>query len=188
MSISKKWFMNGLCLFSIFVLYENVISQNIQMKPFHASFSAGLGLPKIPFAQFRAPVSVLGGASVNFRLVRKIALQIDGYSLHTFNLGTINNRNDELRFDLAWASVDLLRHIGGVISSESFIILGLGRYHLSRQYEDDQDMLSTTGLNIGFTHWIYQLNMNSILEIRWHLLFNPSDHPQVVSITFGLLL
>jgi len=188
MSISKKWFMIGLCLFSVFVLYESILSQNIQMKPFHVSFSGGLGLPKIPFAQFRAPVSVVGGASVNLRFVRKMALQINGFGLRTFNFGTINNRDDRLRFDLAWASVDLLRHISGVISSESFIVFGLGRYHLSQQYEDDQDILSTTGLNIGWINWVYHNRWNSVLEIRWHLLFNPSTHPQVATITFGLLL
>ncbi|MBN2030077.1 hypothetical protein JW824_07500 [bacterium] len=188
MSIYKKWSLIGVSLWLVFIFRGDGISQTISMKTIRFGISAGLGLPKIPIAQFRAPISVLGGGSVNIRFVRKMALQINGYGLHTFGLGTINNRNDQLRFDVVWVSADLLCHMGGIVSNESFVALGLGQYHLSRQYEDDRDNLNTIGLNIGWISWSYHTRWNSVLEIRWHLLFNPSDKPQVVTITFGLLL
>ncbi len=188
MSICKKWLLVGLFIGLILVCNENGLSQTQSMKTIRFGISAGLGLPKIPIAQFRAPISVLGGGSVNIRFVRKMAFQINGYGLHTFSLGTINNRDDQLRFNVVWASADLFRHIGGIISNESFVALGLGQYHLSRQYEDDVDKLNTIGLNIGWISWSYHTRWNSILEVRWHLLFNPSDKPQIVTITFGFLL
>ena len=184
MSIYKKWLL--LCL--VLIICVNGSAQSIDMKTCRLGISAGLGLPKIPFAQFRAPVSILGGGSVNIRFVRKMALQINGYGLYTFSLGTINNRDDKLRFDLVWVSADLFRHIGGFIANESYVALGLGHYSLFRQYEDDIDNLNTTGLNIGWISWSSHNKWNSTLEIRWHLLFKPSDKPQIVTITFGLLL
>jgi hypothetical protein len=180
--------LSGLSLCLILIFSANSYSQNIQSKTFRFGISAGLGLPKIPIAQFRAPVSVLGGGMVNLRFMQKMALQINGYGLHTFSLGTINNRNDKLRFDVAWISADLQRHIGGIITNETFISLGLGQYMLSRQYENDVDDLNTIGLNVGWISWSYHGRWSSSLELRWHLLFNPSDKPQIVTITFGLLL
>lgn len=185
MFIYKKWL---LLLWLILIFSGNVSSQNIEMKTCRFGISAGVGLPKIPIAQFRAPISILGGGSMNIRFVRKMAFQVNGYGLYTFSLGTMTNRNEKLRFDLAWVSADLLRHIGGVITDESFVALGLGRYSLYRQYENDLDNLNTTGMNIAWISWSYHGKWNSALEIRWHLLFNPSDKPQIVTITFGLLL
>ncbi len=188
MSICKKWLLFVLYFGLMFLYKGDGFAQTGSMKTVRFGVSAGLGLPKIPIAQFRAPVSVTGGGSVNIRFVRKMALQINGFALHTFSLGTINNRNDRLCFNVEWASADLLRHIGGIISNESFVALGLGRYHIYRQYENDLDNLNTFGLSIGWIGWSYHSRWNSALEVRWHLLFNPSDKPQIVTITFGLLL
>ena len=97
MSIFKKWLFNGLFVLLVFILNENVISQNTPIKKLRLGISAGLGLPKIPISQFRAPISVMGGTSVTIRFVRKMALQLNGYGLYTFSLGTITNQNDKLR-------------------------------------------------------------------------------------------
>lgn len=188
MSFYKKWLLGGLCVWLVCLFDSQAMAQDLSAKTIWFGFSAGLGLPKIPISQFRAPVSVLGGGSATVRFIRKMALQINGYGLYTFNLGTVTNRNDKLRFDLAWVSTDLLRYIGGIISNESFVALGLGQYSLYRQYENDQDILKTMGLNIGWINWSYHNRWNSTLEVRWHLLFHPSDKPQILTITFGLLL
>ena len=179
----------GICFLFFCILAHQEISGSVLMKRrVRASFSAGLGLPKIPISHFRNPVSVLGGGSLNFRLSRKMALQFGGYGLYTFDLGTRSSHEGKLRFDLAWVSLDVLYHLSGVIRSESFVLAGLGDYHLSQQFYEDETVLNTMGLNVGLAYWKHWRRWSSVFEVRWHLLFRPSDNPQVLTLTFGMLL
>lgn len=154
----------------------------------HAGLAVGFGLPKISFSQFRTPISVLGGGSVNLRLMNRIVLQAGGYGLHTFSLGKINRQEGELIFDLVWASVDLMYRMRGGFSAESFVLLGGGGYHFTKQFGFDKIIVDTPGLSLGISQWFYRKSWSSVLEIKWHLLFRPSDHPQVLTVTFGLML
>jgi len=182
-------FQVGLFLLCFCILADQKISGSPLIRGrAHAGLSVGFGLPKIPISPFRSPISVLGGGSLNFRLSRKIALQCDGFGLYTFDLGTGSSQGGKLRFNLTWISLDVLYHLRGLIRSESFVLAGLGGYHLSQQFDEDETILDTMGFNLGLVHWTHWRRWSGVFEVRWHLLFQPSDSPQVLTVTFGLLL
>ena len=185
----QRRFLRGMgVLVFCFLIVQDVSHASVVSRRVHGGLSVGMGLPKIPLSRFRSPVSVTGGVSLSFRLMRRIGIQTGGYGLYTFNLGTRDGQDGELRFNLAWFSVDVLGHLGGVVKSESFVLVGLGGYHLSRQIEADETIQDTMGLNLGLAHWQHWLRWSSVLEVRWHLLFRPGDNPQVLTLTFGVLL
>ena len=185
--MKTRWFLRVVFLVFCFVATERGFSGVVAERRVHVGLSAGIGLPKVPFSQFRAPVSVLGGGAINVRLLRRWVLQLDGYGLTTFSLGRVDEREGELRFNLAWASFDILTHLRGVVNGESFLMAGLGRYHLSQQFNADETVTNTMGINLGLVDWKYRRGWNSSLEIRWHLLFHPSSNPQVLTVTFGVM-
>jgi hypothetical protein len=155
---------------------------------FHAGLTAGIGLPKVPLSLFRTPVSVLGTGFVNYRIIKKVVLQVDGNGLTTMDLGTVNNRKAELKFDMLWASLNMMIHLSGIYKRESLLLFGMGKYHLSQRYDNDSDDLNTLGINIGFSNWRKNRRWTSVFEIKWHLLFQPSPNPQVFTFVFGIML
>ena len=153
----------------------------------HIGFAAGFGLPKIPFSQFRTPISVLGGGSINFRLSDRIAMQLGGYGLHTFSLGKINTQQGELRFNLLWGSFDMMYRWRGSMSGETFVLVGVGGYKVSKQFGFDEYNLNTMGLTLGIAQWTHKRSWSSAIEFKWHLLFKPSD-TQILTVTFVFML
>ena len=177
-----------ICLLLCCFLTIQGYSQIPQSQRFHTGLSIGFGLPKMPFSHFRMPVSILGGGALNYRLSNKWCVQADGYGLYTFSLGTVTGREGKLRFNLAWVSLDLLRHFRGALQNENFILVGFGYYYLSQQFDDDEDILNTTGFSLGMVDWRHWKRWSMFTEIRWHLLFHPSPKPQVFTVTLGILL
>lgn len=184
--MTKRKCLIGICALSIFFLPGRGLS-NSPIQKTYLGVSIGFGLPKIPISRFRTPISVLGGGFLNYRLGTNMALQLNGYGLYTFSLGTVNAQSGELRFNLLWASMDLQRRLRGVIDEGSFLMAGVGGYRLSQQYDNDEDILNTMGLSIGLSQWKRLRRVTSIFEIRWHLLFHPSPKPQVVTVNFGIM-
>jgi hypothetical protein len=188
MMMKKRIVIIGLCILWLGVVCGTAHAQSLELKRFHVSLSGGFGLPKIPFSHFRTPISVLGGTALNMRLFDNWLVQVDGYALYTFNMGTASGEGGELKFNVAWATFDLLRHLRGVYRHSNFILAGVGRYHLMQQFESQKDDLNTTGICLGLVDWRHWKRFSMVTEIRWHLLFDPSPQPQILSITLGILL
>jgi hypothetical protein len=153
-----------------------------------AGFAAGLGLPRIPIARFRSPVSIAGGVFMPVRLHQKLLMQGSGFGLYTFDLGTVDSQSGTLKFNLYGAAVDVGYNIRGAMRNETFIIAGAGLYRLSQQFDDIHDNVSTAGICFGLLNWLHRGRMSMIVDIRWHLLFNPSPNPQLATILLGIKL
>ena len=149
--------------------------------------SGGLGLPKIPFGQFRTPVSLTGEGSLAFRFSHRWGLRLGGGALHTFSLGKINSQVGELKYNLLLATGGLMYRLGGPFGGESFVTGGPGVYRLTQQFGGDEETYDTMGFSLGLVQWNYRRTWSSTFEVKWHFLFQPSDNPQVVTMTFGVL-
>ena len=176
-----------LCFFLVSILCSPLFAQEPLLKRLHGGVSAGLGLPKIPFSHFRTPVSLVGSGMLNYRLGRKIVVQVEGGGLTTINLGTAGREQGELKFNFLWSSFDLLWRARGRIRNESFFAGGIGYYQLAQQFDDDKDNLNTMGINLGLISWTLRNRWTSLFDVRWHLLFEPSNNPQVLTLSFGVL-
>lgn len=157
-------------------------------KRIHSGCGAGFGLPKIPLSRYRSPVSITAGLFINYRILNRLAVQTDGGILTTFSLGTVDQTDSPLRYDQWWTSLSCLYRLRGAVRNESFVAAGGGLYHLSQQFDNDEDALYTAGMNLGIVNWHRTGWGRSYLDVRWHLLFQPSPNPQVLTLTFGIML
>lgn len=155
--------------------------------PVSFGISAGIGLPKIPVSQFRTPISVLGGCMGHVSVLPKWGIQIDGNALTTFSLGTVNQAGGDLKFEILWGSLALTYQLKGLIRSRSNLILGIGKYYLTQQFDQAEESIQPSGMNLGFSNWMAGRKWRGILEVRWHMLFRPGEDPQVLTITYGWL-
>ena len=173
-----------LILILFFVVYNFTFAERrIRVGP-----CVGFGLPKIPISHFRNPISLVGGAAFNCRITNRLVLQLDGEGLTTFSLGTIDQSEGKLRYNQVWSSFDLLYRIKGSIRNESFILIGSGFYHLSQQFDNKEDDINTSGVNLGLVTWMHRGRITRFVDFRWHLLFEPNPNPQVLAVTFGIML
>lgn len=186
--MNKRTITIGIMLIFCFLLHTQGRAQASQSRRFHAIVTAGFGLPRIPYSHFRTPVSVLGGGALNCRLFGRLYVQGNANALYTFNMGTATGQDSDLKFNLEWASVDLLYHVRGVIKNNNHILAGVGRYHLTQLLETEEDDLMTTGLCLGLVNWRHWMRWSMVTEVRWHLLFEPSSNPQILTVTLGILL
>lgn len=177
----------GVFILVLATLTNTTYSQTRQFRWLHASLSAGFGLPKIPFSHFRTPVSVEGGAAMNFRLLNKWLVQLDGYVLHTFSLGTASREEGELQFDVNWVSLNIMRSMRRGFRNENFISAGFGKYFLTQQFDNDKEKIETYGISLGIANWTHWTRWSMVSEIRWHLMFDSTPKPQVLTITLGML-
>lgn len=179
--------MRHFLIFSL-ILFSQTLVLSQTGKPFEACVSAGIGLPKIPISQYRSPISLLAGVDVTAKLTQKIGIQAGGYGLTTISMGTVNNAEDNLNYDLMWTSMSLLYQLRGAMQDRSMLILGGGYYKLDQQFDLRRDKLTTAGFNLGLSHIMTHRKFSGKLEFRWHLLFKPSDNPQILTITYGILM
>ncbi len=163
-------------------------SQLQEARRFHAGLHLGLGLPKIPVSQWRSPISVTGGINSSIRFSHRWAAQISGDGLYTINLGSIDSREGELRFDLFWVSCDLLILMRGGTKNEAFFTVGGGAFSLSQRFDREYTRTNTGGISLGLVNWTHHNRFSSVLEVKWILLFKPNPNPQIASITFGVML
>ncbi len=170
------------------LLVTTVSAQDKQLQRFHATLSGGFGLPKINYSDFRTPVSLLGGAGINLRVLNKWSLQADAYALTTYSLGTGSGRDLDIKFNLMWGSFAILRHLRGVYEHENFVLVSVGRYHISQTIAEREDDLNSMGISLGMVDWRHWERWSMVTEIRWHMLFEPTPKPQVLTITVGILL
>jgi hypothetical protein len=152
------------------------------------SLAFGIGYPKIPLSQFRPPISVVSNAGIHWSPLNKWALEISGYGLKTYSLGTINGQDAALKFNAWWVGADVQYQLRGGFNSNNYVCMGLGRYHLNRVLDESKDNLTTSGFCLGYITHFSHIKHSSVLEVRWHLLFEPDDQPQVLTMTFGVLL
>jgi hypothetical protein len=186
--MNKRIITVGTTLIFCLVLHTQVKGQASQSRRFHAIVTAGFGLPRIPYSHFRTPVSVLGGCALNCRLFGRLYVQGNAAALYTFDMGTATDQEGDLKFNLEWASVDFLYHVRGVIKSNNHVLAGVGRYHLTQRFGNEEDDLMTTGLCLGMVNWRHWTRWSMVTEIRWHLLFEPSSNPQILTVTLGIFL
>jgi hypothetical protein len=183
----KEWRL--LFIFLILLLsVQHVDGQDRLYRKMHFGLYAGLGLPRVPFSIYLPPISLAGGGMANIRIAKRFILQVDGFGLHTINLGTVTDQKKDLRFNLYGGSFNILYPVKRGFSSETFVSIGMDRCHISQLFDDKEENLTSTGLNLGLVLWKHYRRWSSLLEIRWHLFFHPSPNPQVLLITFGILL
>jgi len=181
-------------LLPIFVLLS-VIHGNAQPeglpsrdRTLHTNLSLGIAYPQIPLSQFRPPIGITGSAGMQWRLHNKWALHSAVNGLKTFSFGTVTGAKATLKFDVIWISLNMQYVVSNNFESVNFFAFGTGWYRLNRQLDRDIDENSTPGLSLGFVNNTVHRKHSSILELRWHLLFQPDDNPQVLTITYGILL
>ena len=153
-----------------------------------SSFAVGIGYPKISLSQFRPPISVVGNAGLHWSPMNKWALETTLYGLKTYSLGTVTGQKATLKFDVWWIGIDAQYQLRGGFDNSNYFCAGLGSYHLNRTLAYEVDRLTTPGLCLGFITHFSHMKRKSALEVRWHLLFKPDDQPQILTLTFGILL
>jgi len=156
-------------------------------KFFTPGLNIGIGLPKIPISHYRTPISVCGGVVTYFGITNKLALNINGNALYTFNLGSVLKGKSNLKFNLIWGNVCLDYKLKASLHSGSYVSSGIGYYNLYQEFDDDKDKVNTAGFTIGvITNKIGRKTISQF-EVRWHLLFKPQPKPQVLTVKFGFL-
>lgn len=177
-----------LCFLLFILNIQHGAAQVTSFRKVHFGLYAGLGLPRVPFSLFHPPISILGGGMANIQVMRRFFLQIDGLGLYTINLGTLTGEKKELRYNLYGGSFNFLYAISRSIASETFITVGMDNFNLSQKFDTDEEKLTTWGINLGLAYWRHYTRWSSIVELRWHFLFDPNPNPQMLLITFGVLL
>lgn len=157
------------------------------MSRLHLGLGGGFGLPKISYSQYRTPISFLVNGSLPVQVKSPVWVQATGGALTTIHMGTVNDSDDDMRFNLTWAGLEGMYRLRYDFHADAFVTAGLGYYHLSQLYDGNEDILNTTGFTLALVNWSFGPKWNSTLEIRWHLLFEPEENPQVLTITFGVL-
>ncbi|MCK5146006.1 hypothetical protein KAR48_04575 [bacterium] len=172
----------------IFIAVLPVMAQPAAFKPIHAGIMAGVGLPKVPLNVYRPPVAITANVFSFVRFNHRFALQLTANALHSFSLGTASGKNSELKFNTNWATADLMIQLRGFLLKESFVSIGYGYYQHEQLFDKKLHTLNTGGLTLGMTNWNYHTFWATRFELRWHLLFEPSTRPQIVTATFGIMI
>lgn len=171
-----------LSLLLILPVFANPLSR------FQAGFSAGFGFPQVPPSQFRLPFSIVGGGTLRFRVTDKMVLKTCASALTSYSLGTVNGGRGTLRFDLRFLTLSLARRWKGDFGSSAYYFAGLGNYRLDQQISENIQNRKTTGLHIGMEYLKAHASVDTFFELNWHLLFHPSSNPQVLLLSFGVIL
>ena len=180
-----KWM--AIFVFS-FAFVMSGMTAELSNRKLHMSVGGGIGLPKIPFSQYRTPISFLLNASLPVKVMPSFWLQGTGGVLSTISLGSINSSDRDMRFNLAWAGFEGMYRIRYSFEGDAFITAGLGEYHLSQLFDEKEDILNTLGFSLALVNWNYGLKYKTVFSLRWHILFEPDDNPQVATVTMGFLL
>ena len=178
------------CFLIAVLLFITVSSQaqNYNTKPVRFGASVGFGLPKIEISHFRTPVSLLGGVMLRVHLFGRFGIQVNGYGLYTISLGSVTEDKGKLRFNVSWVSSDLVYQLRGGLHRESFLSAGGGYYKLHQQFDQRIENYKTPGIGIGLLTCYHRRRLGTMLELRWHLLFEPKSNPQILTITYGILI
>ncbi|MBN1780032.1 hypothetical protein JW948_02830 [bacterium] len=156
--------------------------------PLDMNISAGIGYPQIPLSQFRPPIGVTGNVGVQWRIAGRWAVHTSVNAMKTFSLGTVTGNKATLRYNLQWAGGHILYAVGNEYIKTNYVAVGAGYYALDRQLDRNIDNVDTPGINLGFISHTGGLKARTQFELRWHLLFEPGDNPQVLTMTFGILI
>jgi len=181
---------SGVLLFTVVFLLLNPRyshGQHTMLKPIKFGFQIGVGLPKVPFAIYHPPVGISASINLNLKLNKKFVFQVNANGLHAFNLGTVTSKKSSFNFDLLWFGTDIMFNMRQSLFSRQFIVVGAGRYKLNQLIDTSSDNLITSGINLGFIQWSHHEQWTTTIDMRWHLLFEPSPKAQVLIITIGML-
>ena len=171
-----------------FAFVMSGMTTELSDRKMRVSVGGGLGLPKIPFSQYRTPISFLLNGSLPVKVVPAFWLQATGGALTTVHLGSFNSSDKDMRFNLTWAGLEGMYRIRYSFQGEAFITAGLGEYHLSQLFDEKEDVLNTLGFSLALVNWNLGSKHKSVFSLRWHILFEPDDNPQVATVTMGFLL
>ncbi len=172
-----------LLLFFLPALLLSEVPENM----FGTGFHIGFGMPKTPY-KYRNPISLTGGLNLHKSIAKRFMLQVNGNALTTFHLGTVNNTDGDLTFDLLWGSVNALYKVSGRFTVNSYIGVGGGLYRLYQKYDNDVTNTDTYGINLGLCSFRPYSRVKTFFDMRWHLIFEPDPMPQLLTVTFGFLL
>jgi hypothetical protein len=183
----KRIISYSICFMYLLSVQQGTAQVN-SYKTIHIGLYAGMGLPRVPFSIYHPPISILGGGMINVQIMRRFLFQLDGLGLYTINLGTLTGEKKEFRYNVYGGSLNLLYAIRRTFSNDTFITIGFDDFFLSQKFDVEEDILTTTGMNLGLVYWKHHERWSGLLELRWHLLFNPTPNPQMLIITFGVLM
>ncbi len=169
------------------LVMASTLSAAIGEKPLDSGVQFGFGMPKTPY-RYRMPFSVTCGLLLNYHLSEKIKFQADANTLTTFNLGTVDGNDSDLKFNLNWIGFSGMYKVRGKFSAGSYISLGMGYYQLNQQFDNNTDKLNTYGISLGISNGNALRKIKTVMDIKWHLLFEPGPQPQLLTITIGFLL
>ncbi|MBN2103727.1 hypothetical protein JW835_06780 [bacterium] len=174
----------------LFILFftSGLNGMNTDNKTIQANLSLGLAYPQIPLSQFRPPIGITGTIGLGWRFHDKWAFCGNGNALKTFSLGTITGKNATLKFDAFWFAGNVQYTLTNDFHKKNILSLGMGGYKLNRQLDDDIDNVKTPGIGLGFINHTHHEKFRGIFEIKWHLLFKPEDNPQILTVTYGILI
>lgn len=154
----------------------------------HASLSAGIGFPKVPFSIYYPPVSICGGLSGSVDIAGKLSVRADVLALHTYNIGTVTGEKRDLRLDLSGGSIDLMYRLDRSLFGRQFICAGFGRYTLTQEIDNTAYSREVSGIKIGLARWVFRRRFSTLIDFSWLLLLEPSPRPQVLLITLGAII
>lgn len=171
----------------LMTMMVSVSLASVQDRALSGGVQFGFGLPKAPY-RFRMPISVTGGVMLNYQLNDKIQFQSTANTLTSFDLGTIDGKDGDLKFDLNWVNLSGLYKVRGKFSVGSYLLLGAGYYQLNQKFDNSHDKLNTYGFVLGISNNQLSRKVKTVFDLKWHLLFEPSPQPQLLTVTFGILL
>jgi len=174
-------------ILSLFLLGDTQ-AQTPGRQLFHAGFQGGIALPKVSYALYRPPIGITGGVYAMMRPHKKWGLQFSVNALHTFSLGTAAQVDQDLEFNTLWAAVEACVHLQGFWTKENFLVIGVGSYKHHQILDNKENDLTTQGLSLGLMNWQRKKRFSTRISFRWHLLFEPSEKPQILTVTLGLMI
>jgi hypothetical protein len=156
--------------------------------PLHIDCLIGLAYPQIPLSEFRPPIGITGQIRLVLQLHPKWMVAAGFHGMKTYSLGTVTGRDIPFKFNMTWGSLSIDYRMGGDFGKLNYISAGPGLYSLNRRFDFQKDHVDTPGLHIGYVNRSPHPKFGTVFDIRWHVLFEPNDNPQVLTMTFGIIL
>jgi len=188
MNRKNKYHFTVISLFVVLNTTVHAITMHPDSRMVHANISIGLAYPQIPLSQFRPPIGITGTIGMQWFLQDRWALYISGNGLNTYSLGTVTGTKATLKYDVLWIAGNIQYRITSDFNKQNMLSTGLGLYKLHRQLDLDIDRVNTPGISLGFISNTFHRRFGGMFEIRWHLLFKPKDNPQILTVTYGILI
>jgi hypothetical protein len=157
-------------------------------EPVGLAASGGFGLPQIPTSRYRGALSILGNGSVRIRLHPRWMLKTEASALTSFSLGTTHDGQGRFQYDTQSATVSPMWAWKRSDRTPSYFYGGWGRYHFIQQIDAQRVDISTSGIRLGAEFHRTHRWCTTFTDLSWHMLFEPSENPQILTVSFGIIL